>query len=95
MTNKPTWHERMVAKYGSEEAVKQEMRRRQELSMLNPNRQKGKHKGGFSYMKPEEHRELSKQAINKRWSNYHAAQANKEDYNPQKENVAQENSSDT
>lgn len=84
MTDKPTWHERMLKKHGSEEAIKREMRRRQELSMLNPNRQKGKHKGGFSYMKPEEHRELSKQAINKRWSKYHATKANKENSKPQK-----------
>lgn len=42
------WMAAMVMRYGSEEAVRQEMVRRQQKSMLNPNRQKGKHRGGFN-----------------------------------------------
>lgn len=42
------WYKSMIARYGSEEAVRAEMVRRQQKSMLNPNRQKGKHHGGFN-----------------------------------------------
>lgn len=42
------WMRAMIERYGSEDAVRTEMKRRQEKSMLNPNRQKGQHRGGFS-----------------------------------------------
>ena len=49
----------MTAKHGSEQAVKDFMKSAQEKSMLNPNRQKGSHKGGFSYMDEKTHKQVS------------------------------------
>lgn len=42
------WMVSMIEKHGSLEAVQEFMRAAQRKSMLNPNRQKGKHRGGFS-----------------------------------------------
>lgn len=59
------WLASMVAKYGSEEKVRAEMKRRQEKSMENPNRQKGNHHGGFS--NKELAKKASKKGLQVRW----------------------------
>lgn len=42
------WWATMIDQHGSVEAVKDFMRAAQQKSMLNPNRQKGRHRGGFN-----------------------------------------------
>lgn len=64
-----TWIETMLDKYGSEEAVKEEMKRRSELSSKN----RGK-KGGFAALNKRERRAISKMAANKRWGNTNESQ---------------------
>lgn len=44
----------MIAKHGSEGAVREFMRQNQQKSMLNPNRQKGRHRGGFKALEEED-----------------------------------------
>ncbi len=63
MNRSEKWHKSMLEKFGSEEAIKAEMKRRQEKSMLNPNRQKGVHKGGFSRMDKDTLKEVSKKGV--------------------------------
>ena len=68
MTNQSTkWMKSMIRRYGSEEAVRAEMQRRQEKSMLNQNKQKGSHRGGFNMMSPEQLSEVSKKGAQARW----------------------------
>lgn len=52
-----------LRKYGGEEGYRAEMRRRQQNSMLNPNRMKGRHKGGFNYKSKEELKEISRKGV--------------------------------
>jgi general stress protein YciG len=60
--DKLKWMETMIKKFGSEEAVKQEMRRRQEAS-----RKTYKGTGGFASLTKEERQEISKKGNATRW----------------------------
>lgn len=61
-----TTRKALLDKYGSPEAVSAEMRRRQELSMLNPKKQKGNFKGGFAAMPIDDVKELSRRGVEAR-----------------------------
>lgn len=68
--NTEGWRKNMRDKYNvDDEGLSEIMRQRQQKSMLNPNRQKGRHKGGFNYMTPEERSEMGRKAARARWKN--------------------------
>lgn len=56
------WLASMKKKYGSEQAVRDEMVRRQQKSMQNPNKQKGTYIGPLNRMSKEQLREFSRRA---------------------------------
>lgn len=66
MINKDTpWYKRMLAKYGSDEAIAEIMAR-------NGRQVKDRSKGGYHKLAkedPEKLSEISRQAANKRWQN--------------------------
>ena len=67
MAENSKWKDRMVKKYGSEEAVREEMQRRYELSRKNgPVRT-----GGYNYLKrndPAKLSELQREFAQRRWN---------------------------
>lgn len=66
MTQRDEWMKSMQDKYQTDEAgVSEIMRERQKKSMLNPNRQKGKHRGGFSDV--EVAKRASQKGLKSRW----------------------------
>ncbi len=59
----------LIEKFGSREALAAKRREWQAKSMLNPKRQKGAHKGGFSYMSPEQRRVAQAKSVESRKRN--------------------------